>query len=165
MEYPEIAIKALIDSLDENEESYKWLTDNQFRELAALSDFLNDDSQTALEFLIQNKNKYITIVSFLAALQNEDKAFDLLMKGSDREWAAVVSAVHGDEEAYQWLIKNNFKVYAELADTLIENSGKGNSGNITGIGDGGGGGFSGGGGDFGGFGGGSFGGAGGGGNW
>ena len=160
MEYPDIAIKAFIDSFDENEEAHKWLMDNHFLELAALSDFLSDDNQTALEFLKQNASKYATVVTFLAALQNEDKAFDLLMKDHDREWAATVSAVFGDEEAYQWLLKNNFKVYAELADVLIENSQKGNSSGITGVG--GGGGSSIGGSGFGGCG---FGGAGSGGNW
>jgi|GEM_PF-7001438 len=163
MDYPEIAIKALINALDEDEDAHNWLMDNSFRELAALVDFLNDDNQTALEFLKQNKSKYTTVINFLAALQNEDKAFDILMKDKDRKWAAIVSTVNGDEEAYKWLIKNNFKVYAELADALIENSKDSNSGGIGGIG--GGGGYSGGTGGFGGFGGGSFGGAGSGGNW
>lgn len=163
MEYPVTAIKALINSLNNDKEASKWLMDNRFRELAALSDFLNDGNQSAVEFLKQNKSKYTTIVNFFAALQNEDKAFDLLMKDTDREWAATVSAVNGYEEAYQWLIKNDFLIYCGLADVLIKNSGSRYSGGLTGIGIGGG--FLGGGGGFGGFGGGSFGGAGSGGNW
>lgn len=163
MEYPEIAIQGLINSLDGDDDAYKWLSTSNWKELAALADVFCSDDPKALQFLLGNKEKYSTTVNFLAALQKEDKAFDLLMKDSDREWAATVSAVHGSEEAYDWLIKNNFLIYTKLADVLIKNTPSGHSG----LGSyGGGGGFGGGSsGGFGGFGGGSFGGAGGGGSW
>ena len=161
MEYPEIAIRALINSLDDDEEAYKWLGMSKWKELGALSDSLTTDDTKALHFLLANKTKFPIVVGFIAALQREDKAFDALMK-LDKKWAAVTSAVNGDEDAYNWLKNNNFMIYAELADMLIQKSNSGSSG-IGGIS--GGGGYSGGGGGFGGFGGGSFGGGGTGGHW
>ena len=162
MEYPEIAIQGLINSIDDDQEAYKWLSTSNWKELAAFADVFCSEDLKALQFLLSNKNKFSTIVNFLAALQKEDKAFDLLMKENDREWAAVVAVLHGSEEAYDWLIKNNFQIYANLADVLIKNIPSGHSG----IGSyGGGGGFGGSGGGFGGIGGGSFGGAGSGVSW
>ena len=162
MEYPQIAIQGLINTLNDDQEAYTWLVQSEWKELAAFSDIICCQNTKALEFLITNKDKFSTIVNFLAALQKEDKAFDLLMASEDKEWAAAVSAIHGSEEAYDWLLKNNFQIYAKLADTIINNSASSNSG----IGSyGGGSGFSGGGSGFGGFGGGGAGGGGGGGSW
>lgn len=164
MEYPEIAIQGLINSLDDDQEAYKWLTESKWKELAAFADVICSQNPQAIEFLLINKDKFSTIVNFLAALQKEDKAFDLLMSGGDKEWAATVSAVHGSDEAFEWLLKNNFQIYAKLADVMIKNAPSGRSGiGSYGIG----GGFSGGagGGGFGGFGGGGAGGGGGGGSW
>lgn len=122
MKYPEIAIKALINSLSDDEEAYKWLTESNWKELAAFDDamYANNNSQ-AIEFLIQNKDKFSTIVNFLGALQNQDKAFDLLMKNNDTEWAATANAFHGSADAYEWLLNNNFELYTKLADILIKN--------------------------------------------
>lgn len=161
MEYPEIAVRALINSLDDDQEAYKWLAESKWKELAAFADVVCCENTQALQFLLSNKTKYNTVVNFLAAFQKEDKAFDLLMKDSDREWAATVSAIQGDEDAYEWLLNNNFKIYAALADVFIKNTSSGNSGSVGGFGGGGGSG----GGGFGGFGGGGFGGGGGGGSW
>lgn len=160
MEYPEIAIQGLINSLEDDQKAYQWLSNSKWKELAAFADVLSSDNNKALQFLLNNRETFSTIINFLAALQKEDKAFDLLMDNNDKEWAATVSAAHGSEEAYKWLLENNFNIYANLADVLIKNSTSGSSG----IGS-----FSGGsgssGGGFGGFGGGSFGGAGSGGSW
>lgn len=163
MEYPEIAIQGLINTLNDDQEAYQWLVQSEWKELAAFADIICSQNPKAIEFLIANKDKFSTVVNFLAALQKEDKAFELLLAGEDKEWAATVSAINGSEEAYDWLVKNNFQIFAKLADTLINNSASGHSG-MGSIG--GGGGFSGGGGGgFGGFGGGGAGGGGGGGSW
>jgi uncharacterized membrane protein YgcG len=162
MEYPDVAIKALINCLDDDQQAYEWLSKSKWKELAALSDYLSSGDEKALGYLLQNKEKFDTIVNFLAALQKEEKAFNLLMAKEDKEWAAVVASVHGSEEAYQWLIKNGFVIYAALAEILIQKLNSG-SGSVHGFVGGSGGGSAGDG--FGGFGGGSFGGAGSGGTW
>ncbi len=161
MEYPEIAVRGLINCIDDDQEAYQWLSQSKWKELAAFADVLCCGNPRALEFLIINKNKFSTVVNFLAALNKEEKAFDLLMEGSDREWGAVVSAVHGDDQAFEWLQKHNFDIYAKLASVLIKNAPSGRSGGVGSFG--GGGGFGGGG--FSGFGGGGAGGGGGGGSW
>ncbi len=161
MDYPDIALKAFIDALDDNEDAYKFLSESKWKELAAFTDVFNSSDDTALKFLIVNKIKFPTIVNFLAALQNEEKAFQLLLIGTDKKWAAIVSSVHGSDEAYKWLEKNNLTIYTQIADVLIKNNHKGGYSGIGGMG----GGSSSGGGGFGGFSGGSFGGAGSGGVW
>ncbi|MCX6294982.1 MAG: hypothetical protein NTX97_02765 [Bacteroidetes bacterium] len=162
MKYPETAIQGLINALDDDQEAYVWLSESKWKELAAFVDIVNSENTQALQFLLSNKEKFPTIVNFLAALQKEEKAFDLLMATNDREWAATVSSVHGDDEAYEWLLKNNFIIFTKLVDVLVKNTSSRGSGisSFGGIGGG-----SSGGGGFGGFGGGSFGGGGGGGSW
>ena len=153
MKYPEIAIQALINTLGDDEEAYKWLTGSEWKELAALSDILDsgDNETQALEYLLQHKDKFSTIVNFIAALQKEEKAFNLLMI-DDKEWAATVSAVHGSEDAYEWLTNNNFLIFTKLADVLVKNISSrsssviGGAGSFGGDGGGGFGGFGGGGG-------------------
>lgn len=121
MKYPEIAIRALVNSLDDDEDAYKWLTESKWKELAAFDDaFYSNNNSQAIEFLIQNKEKFSTIINFFGALEKQDKAFELLMNNDDKEWAAVVNAYHGSSEAFDWLLNNNFKVYADLAEVLIK---------------------------------------------
>lgn len=162
MEYPDIAIKALINCINDDETAYDWLVKSEWKELAALADYFCSGNTQALTYLLKNKTTYGTLVNFLAALQKEDKAFELLMSSKEKQWAAVVAAAHGDEDAYQWLIDNNFETYAGLAEILIQKSSSGGGFGISGGGSGFGGGSGGG---FGGFGGGGFGGAGSGGSW
>jgi hypothetical protein len=121
MEYPEIAIQALINSLDDDQEAYIWLTGSKYKELAAFADYVCSQNPQALQFLLVNREKFATVVNFMAALQKEDKAFDLLMKNEDKKWAAIVNAVHGSSEASAWLVNNHFEIYAKLAETLISN--------------------------------------------
>jgi hypothetical protein len=122
MKYPEIAIRALVNSLDDDEEAYTWLAESKWKELAAFADaFYSDDNSRAIEFLVQNKDKFSTIVNFFGALEKEDAAFDMLMKNDDKQWAAVVNAFYGSSDAYDWLRNNNFDVYADMADVLIKN--------------------------------------------
>lgn len=121
MIYPEIAIQGLINALDDDQEAYQWLVESKYKELAALADYICSQNPQALQFLLVNKEKFATIVNFMAALQKEDKAFNLLMNSEDKKWAAVVNAVHGSEEATDWLVNNNFDIYAKLAMTLINN--------------------------------------------
>lgn len=138
MDYPEIAIQGLINSLDDDQEAYKWLVKSNYKELAALADYICSENPQALQFLLVNKEKFETIINFIAALQKEKKAFDLLFRDQDKKWAAIANAVHGDNEAYEWLVNNNLIIYAKLADTLIDNKpltllGKRTFGNVYGI--------------------------------
>jgi hypothetical protein len=122
MSYPDIAIQALINSLMNDEEAYTWLVNSEWKELAALDDALYaNDNEAAINFLIGNKEKFATVVNFLGALKKQEKAFDYLMK-NDKVWAAVVNAVHRSGDAYDWLVKNNYDLYAKLAEVLIDNT-------------------------------------------
>jgi len=164
MNYPDIAIKALNNALSNDQDAYHYLTQSKYPELAALADFICCENTTALNFLLRNRVKYPVILDFLAALGKNQRAFDALFK-KDKRLAAVVSyARNKNEEAYDWLERNSFVNYADLALTLSEILMSSNSGFLGSI-SGGSGGFSGGGGGFGGFGGGGFSGGGSGGSW
>ena len=84
MEYPEIAIQGLINTLNDDQEAYTWLAQSEWKELATFSDIICCQNTKALEFLIANKDKFSTIVNFLAALQKEDKAFDFIVASGVR---------------------------------------------------------------------------------
>lgn len=120
--YSDTAIKALISAIDGDQEANQWLMENDFKELSALKDVLNENNDSALHFLLSNKRIFPTIVNFIGALQQDDKARDELMITDDKVWAATASAVNGDEGATNWLLGNNFNIYADLANLLAKNS-------------------------------------------
>lgn len=158
--YTEVIIKRLVNSFY-NDDDYHWLINNNYKELSALRDVLNDNSDGAYEFLLRNKKEFDTMLNFIDALNGKENAVEQLIKDGDIDWAATVNAVLGDKKAHDWLWKNDLTQFAELANLLTGNNGGGSSTNF-------GGGVSGGGssgGGFGGFGGGNFGGGGGGGSW
>lgn len=163
MNYPDIVIKAFNNALSNDQEAYRYLAQSKYPELAAVADFICCENTTALNFILRNKVKYAIAIDFVAALDNNKKAFYSLFKKDKRLAAVVAYARFKDEEAYNWLEKNQFVVFADLAVTMSEvlmNSSI-TFGNISG-----GGGFSGSSGSgFGGFGGGGFSGGGSGGSW
>jgi uncharacterized membrane protein YgcG len=163
MNYPDIVILAFNNALSNDQEAYRYLAKSNHPELAALADFMCCENTTALNFILRNRIKYHLVVDFLAALGKNERAFKSLFKKDKRLAAVVAYSRHSDEQAYDWLERNNFQVYADLSLTLYEvlRNNSGSFGSISG-----GGGFSsGGGGGFGGFGGGGFSGGGSGGSW
>ena|ERR1043166_6982558 len=122
MKYPDIALKAFINSLMDDEDAYNWLAGSEWKELAALDDALYAvDNSGAIEYLMTNREQIPTIFCFWGALNKSKEAFEQLMK-NDKEWAAIVNAVHRSEEAYDWLIANNFPLHAKIAEVLIDNT-------------------------------------------
>ncbi|MFL5764030.1 MAG: hypothetical protein ACJ77K_08825 [Bacteroidia bacterium] len=122
MKYPEIALQAFLNSVRDDESAYDWLAESKWKELAAVDDALYAvDNSGAIDYLMKNRSEFPTAFCFWAALCKNQEAFDELMK-NDREWAAVVNAAHRSEEAYDWLIGNNFPLHAKIAEALLDNT-------------------------------------------
>lgn len=155
-EYSEKEIVELVHAVKREEESFKWLLENNCRELAALCDVLVYGNDNALDWL--KRNGFMTLLAFVNSLDSDNDAFHFLLKGQHKEWAAVVNVINDDSKAREWLLKFNLKHFLFLADnlTLARSSSGGGMGGFSGGGGGSG---------FGGFGGGGFGGGGAGGHW
>jgi len=162
--YKEEEIIALSKAISQEEESFKWLMNNNCKELAALCDTLAFGNEAALNWL--KENKFTILLAFVSALKDDDDddALNFLLASTFKEWAATINVINDNEGAKEWLINFHLKHYLILAETIISESAKNSSsGSYIGGFNGGSGGGSGGG--FGGFGGGSFGGGGTGGAW
>lgn len=157
-EYKEAELVKLSKAMAVDEEAYKWLLENDCKELAALCDVLVYGNEKAYEWLKRFECK--TILAFISALDDDEDARNYLLSHRQSAWAATASAALNDEEAFEWLEKYKFMGYYMLAEALRSSS----SGGSSSMGGYGGGGSSGGGG-FGGFGGGSSGGGGASGSW
>src|SRR3974377_258725 len=119
--YSEEEILELAEAIRKNETSFKWLLDNQCMELAALTDILVHGKANANEWL--KKNKQELLCAFVSALEGDKNSLLLLAKNGCNEWAAVANAVRNNEEdAFSWLLKNNFKHFAALAIALKDRS-------------------------------------------
>ena len=159
--YTETEIETLCEALKRNEISFRWLLENNCKELAALSDVLAYGNAEARDWLKQHA--FNALLAFIDALAGDESAYGYLTTGHSKEWAAVRDILAGSDDAEDWLLKFKFDQYLQLGQTLkmlaTSGTGGGGSGGFSGSGG------SGGGGGFGGFGGGSFSGGGGAGSW
>ena len=114
--YTEKEIVTFAKAIDGDEESYRWLIENHFAELAATADVITNHNDTALSWL--KKNKQITLVAFISALGEDKNAMTFLISQKHILFASVVGAVEGEVVPFNWLAKNNLGFYL-LAKTLI----------------------------------------------
>jgi uncharacterized membrane protein YgcG len=161
--YTKKEIQFLIDAIEGKEASYQWLLKNNFRELAALYDYLMEDNTEAMNWLIFHKHHIIA--AFLCAIDNHAKSFLFLGQCKAFEWAATIGIIRNgkDDNGYIWLKKSNRIHFINLA-LAIKSAIYSRRSGFGGIGFGSNFGSSGSSG-FGGYGGGSFGGGGSGGSW
>ena len=161
--YNEKEIQFLVQAIKGEESCYQWLLNNNFRELAALYDYLMEDNSEAMNWLIFHK--YHIIAAFLCAIDNHSKSFVFLGQCKAFEWAATIGIIRNGkvDNGYQWLKKSNRIHFINLGLAIKSTIYNRRSG-FGGIGYGSNFGSSGSSG-FGGYGGGSFGGGGAGGSW
>ncbi|MTI22367.1 hypothetical protein E1176_15145 [Fulvivirga sp. RKSG066] len=110
------SILRLAEALKGDEVSYQWLKENNFKELAALSDVILHDSKSAKEWLQQYNFKALS--ALLSALNNDKLAFRYLLYSDFKEWAAVYRCIYKDNEALEWLARYNYSHYGYLAHVL-----------------------------------------------
>ena len=68
MKYPEIALKALINTIGEDESAYKWLTTSKWKELAAFYDVLFFQEPTAINPCFCHVNDFFRVKHFIFLL-------------------------------------------------------------------------------------------------
>lgn len=120
MSYSDVVIKALNNALCDDQGAYDYLIQNNYAELAALTDYLCNDNTNAFNFILRNRSRFHIVVDFLAALGKNQKAFRSLFEKDKRLAAAVYYVNYNDEEAYNWLEKNKFYCFLDLADIIAE---------------------------------------------
>jgi len=109
-------ILRLAESLKDDNESYTWLKENDYKELAAFRDVILYANESAKDWLYDHNFNILS--AFLSAIANSDSAFDYMMKSDYKEWGAVFSILQGDEAALDWLLKHDLKHYGYLARVI-----------------------------------------------
>ena len=118
MIYPQEAIEKLTDTIQSDfPAALNWLIDNDYKELTMISDAACG-ADKPLEWLI--RNKYIELAAFVNAVREDSQAFNLLFKLKAFHWAATANVVNGDKKAAAWLRGNKLEHYVKLAVVLKE---------------------------------------------
>ncbi len=114
IKYTEKEINFLKDAIQGEESSYHWLLENNFRELAALFDYLMEDNSEAMNWLMFHK--YHVIAAFLCSIDNHSKSFAFLGKCKAFEWAATIGIIRNGkgDNGYTWLKKSNLIHFINL---------------------------------------------------
>ena len=115
-DYSEQEIIHFAKAAKRDEASFKWLMENDCKELAALCDVLVYGNTEAFDWL--KKNRLMTLLAFVNALNDDEEAFRFLLKGTHKVWAAVVNSINGDEKAKKWLLRFDMKHFLLLVDSL-----------------------------------------------
>jgi uncharacterized membrane protein YgcG len=158
-QYAPKEILLLADAFNYEEQAKVWLDENDFEELLAFYDCIENNNDEAFSWMLSHG--YFNLTAFVSAVANDEEAFFFLIKNDYKAWAAMASLIHQDKKAGQWLRENHLYHYLKLARALRKKihvflghasvSGFGGGGIGSGV--------------IGGFGGGSFGGGGAGGSW
>ncbi len=97
---------------DEDEESRKWLLENNCREWVEFCD-ANDGVEKSFKWLMEHGHRELAAV--IDALSGTDSAKIFLLKSGQRELAAFVDACKGNKTAVAWLIRFQEKGLLQLA--------------------------------------------------
>ena len=100
---------------DEGESFYKWLLENGYPELAALSSGIRG-SKEALDWLM--KNKYPHFAALDGAIDKKQGAYDWLMKYDFYFLAVFADAINNKPDAIVWLKKRNLEIFIHLAKKI-----------------------------------------------
>ncbi|MEI7594948.1 MAG: hypothetical protein WCK02_04310 [Bacteroidota bacterium] len=85
-------------------------------ELAAFCDFVIHGNENAFNWL--NNYRILHISAFISALNRNKSAIDFLIRNDWKVWAATANAFNGSVEAESWLDKYYFSHYKNLAHCL-----------------------------------------------
>lgn len=116
LDYPPKIIMAFGETFsDEGEVFYKWLLENGYPELAALSSSIRGSNE-ATEWLL--KNKFPQLAALDGAIDKKQAAYDWLMKYEFYFLAVFADAVNNKPDATSWLKKRGFDVYLRVAEKI-----------------------------------------------
>lgn len=97
------------------EDFLKWLLENGYPELAALSSGIRG-SHEAIDWLM--KNKYPHFAALDGAIDKKPEAYDWLKKHDYNLLIVFANAVHGKEEAFIWFKENKLEIFTHLAEKI-----------------------------------------------
>ncbi|MBE6346527.1 MAG: hypothetical protein E7067_04890 [Lentimicrobiaceae bacterium] len=116
LDYPVKILMALAMTFDEEGEPFhRWLLENGYPELAALSDAIKG-SDNATEWLM--KNKYYHLVAFDAAIDNKAEARKWLERYNYPILILLADAINHKESSIKYLIDNKLDIYVVLSQKI-----------------------------------------------
>lgn len=116
LQYPPKILMAFGETFSEEDGAFqKWLLENNFRELAALSSAIRG-SYEARDWLL--KNKFPELAALDGAIDEQQEAFVWLKKFGYDFLIVFANAIMGKKEALQWLKKNQLEIFIRLAEQI-----------------------------------------------
>jgi len=113
LDYDPKILLAFGETFGENGEVFfKWLMENEYPELAALSSCIRG-SDEAQDWLM--KNKFTHFAALEGAIDQKPEAFTWLKKHNYDLLFVFANAVHNKPEAIRWLKDNNLEMFLHLA--------------------------------------------------
>jgi len=114
--YPVKILIAFGEAINGNVKVYKWLLNNGYPELAALTSAIHA-SRDALSWLL----KYHPILAILSnAIDGEKNAINWLIKHQQDFLLKFADACNSDKQAQKWFSENNLDVFNVLAGKINE---------------------------------------------
>jgi len=119
LDYPVKILLAFAKTFDEEggEEFFKWLLENGYPEMAALSSAIRG-SREAFGWLM--KNKFPHFAAFDEAIDRSPKAYAWLRKYDFDFLIVLADAVNEKSEAIEWLSRNKLFIFLDIARRIRE---------------------------------------------
>ena len=116
LNYEPKILLAFGETFDENgEEFFKWLLDNGYPELAALSSCIKG-SKEARDWLM--KNKLTHFAAFDGAIDGKADAIEWLSEHDFHFYIVFAEAIHKKAQALKWFRDNNLEMFVHLAGKI-----------------------------------------------
>lgn len=113
--YPAKIIVAFGEAIDGNTKIYKWLLNNGYPELAALTSSIHAHKD-AFEWLLKHYPKYAVLSN---AIDGEKNAIEWLKRYKLNFLVTFAEACNRkDKKAMNWLKKNNLELFISLAEKI-----------------------------------------------
>ena len=109
-------IQQLADALNGKDKAQDWLVRSGRQELIKVHDALRFDDDQSAEWL--HENGFDEWGLFLTAIEGDPHAIQALFDGNKARLAMAAGAVIGDEQAIQYLQKNNLKAWINFVEAV-----------------------------------------------
>jgi hypothetical protein len=116
LHYPVKILMAFGETFTEKNGAFlKWLMNNNYPELAALSSAIRG-SYEARDWLL--KNKFPELAALDSAIDEQQEAFVWLKNHEFNFLIVLAEAINGKKEAFLWLEKNQLDIFLQLVQKI-----------------------------------------------
>ena len=115
MQYSEDIFEELFLAIRGDQTAFRWLMDNDYKELGAFTMALNGKSD-AYRWL--EHNGFYNYSLIIKAAKRHTPSFDLLAELKEKEFACIVGVVHRDNNCKNWLQDHSFQELIDLAQMI-----------------------------------------------